>query len=83
MIRSFLFPLTRYAILIILIDRVIIVDNGELLLNASIAEISEKLCFKTVSELSYPDEILYSEDSLKGYSVVIKKYRSGRNKNKP
>ena len=55
-----------------LIDRVIIVDNGELLLNASIDEISEKLCFKTVSELTNPDEILYSEDSLKGFSVVTK-----------
>jgi len=55
-----------------LIDRVIIVDNGELLLNASIDEISEKLCFKTVSELTNPDEILYSEDSLKGFSIVTK-----------
>lgn len=55
-----------------LIDRVIIVDNGELLLNASVSDISEKLCFKTVSELSNPDEILYSEDSLKGFSVVAR-----------
>lgn len=55
-----------------LIDRVIIVDNGELLLNASVSDISEKLCFKTVSELSSPDEILYSEDSLKGFSIVTK-----------
>jgi ABC-2 type transport system ATP-binding protein len=55
-----------------LIDRVIIVDNGELLLNASVSDISEKLCFKTVSELSSPDEILYSEESLKGFSVVTK-----------
>jgi len=55
-----------------LIDRVIIVDNGELLLNASVSDIAEKLCFKTVSELSSPDEILYSEDSLKGFSVVAR-----------
>jgi ABC-2 type transport system ATP-binding protein len=55
-----------------LIDRVIIVDNGELLLNASVSDISEKLCFKTVSELSNPDEILYSEDSLKGFSIVAR-----------
>jgi ABC-2 type transport system ATP-binding protein len=55
-----------------LIDRVIVVDNGELLLNASVSDISEKLCFKTVSELSSPDEILYSEESLKGFSVVTK-----------
>jgi ABC-2 type transport system ATP-binding protein len=53
-----------------LIDRVIIVDNGELLLHASITEISEKLCFKTVNELQDTDKILYSEESLKGFTVV-------------
>lgn len=53
-----------------LIDRVVIVDNGDLLLNASITEIAEKLCFKTVSELSDRNNILYSEESLKGYAVV-------------
>jgi ABC-2 type transport system ATP-binding protein len=55
-----------------LIDRVIIVDEGELLLNASVSDISEKLCFKTVSELHEPQKILYSEESLKGFSVVMK-----------
>ena len=34
-----------------LIDRVIIIDDGDLLLNASINEIAHKLSFKTVSEL--------------------------------
>ena len=55
-----------------LIDRVIIVDNGELLLNASIPEIADKLCFKTVAELPLSATILYTEDSLKGHSIVIK-----------
>ena len=50
-----------------LIDRVIIVDNGELLLNASIQEISGKLCFKSVKELPQAGRVLYSEDSLKGH----------------
>jgi ABC-2 type transport system ATP-binding protein len=53
-----------------LIDRVIIVDNGELLLNASIGEISEKLCFKTVAEVTDINKVLYSEESLKGFSIV-------------
>jgi ABC-2 type transport system ATP-binding protein len=53
-----------------LIDRVIIVDNGELLLNASIGEISEKLCFKTVNEVADINKVLYAEESLKGFSVV-------------
>ncbi|MDP4284462.1 MAG: ABC transporter ATP-binding protein [Bacteroidota bacterium] len=54
-----------------LIDRVIIVDNGELLLNASIHEISGKLCFKSVKELPETGKVLYAEDSLKGHTIVI------------
>jgi ABC-2 type transport system ATP-binding protein len=53
-----------------LIDRVIIVDNGELLLNASIGEIAEKLCFKTVQEVTDINKVLYAEQSLKGFAVV-------------
>ena len=54
-----------------LIDRVIIVDEGELLLNASVGEISNRLSFKTVSELPAEGNILYAEDSLKGKSIVV------------
>jgi len=54
-----------------LIDRVIIVDNGELLLNASITAIADKLCFKTVTEVPDKNKVLYSEESLKGLTVVI------------
>lgn len=54
-----------------LIDRVIIVDNGQLLLNASLAEISGKLCFKNVSDLPEKGKVLYAEDSLKGHAIVV------------
>jgi ABC-2 type transport system ATP-binding protein len=54
-----------------LIDRVIIVDRGELLLNASTSEIAGKLCFKIVSEIKDPSEILYQEESLRGFAIVI------------
>jgi ABC-2 type transport system ATP-binding protein len=54
-----------------LIDRVVIVDNGSLLLNASITEIAQKLCFKKVSEIADKNKVLYAEESLKGYSVVM------------
>lgn len=53
-----------------LIDQVIIVDNGDLLLNASIALIEEKLCFKTVDAIPEHLNILYEEDSLKGKAIV-------------
>ena len=53
-----------------LIDRVVIVDNGELLLHASMSEISERLSFRKVKELPADIEIFYSEDTLGGKSIV-------------
>ncbi len=54
-----------------MIDQVIIVDEGDLLVNASVAEIGERLCFKTVGQLPDDTPVLYEEDSLKGKSIVI------------
>ena len=53
-----------------LIDNVIIVDNGELLLQASIAEIEKRLSFKVVDEMPDKNDVLYTDSSLKGYAVV-------------
>lgn len=53
-----------------LIDRIIIVDNGSLLLNASLGDISDKLCFKIVNELEDNSKVLYAEETLKGISIV-------------
>ena len=53
-----------------LIDKIIIVDNGSLLLNASLADISDKLIFKTVNEITDNSKVLYAEETLKGISVV-------------
>ncbi len=53
-----------------LIDNVIIVDNGELLLQASVAKIETRLSFKVMDEMPNEDEVLYAESTLKGYSVV-------------
>lgn len=53
-----------------LIDKIIIVDNGSLLLNASLADISDKLCFKTVNEIADTSTVLYAEETLKGISIV-------------
>ena len=54
-----------------MIDQVIIVDDGDLLVSASVTDIGEKLCFKTVDELTDDIVVLYEEDSLKGKSIVI------------
>lgn len=53
-----------------LIDQVIIIDEGDLLLNASITHIGEKLAFRTVDEITEPETVYYSEDTLKGILTV-------------
>ena len=53
-----------------LIDPIIILDNSEVLLNATTEEIAEKLCFKNVSTVTDHDKVLYSEHSLRGFSIV-------------
>ncbi len=53
-----------------LIDRVVIVDDGQLLLDASVAAIGEKLLFTDVDEIQDKDKILYAEESLHGISIV-------------
>ncbi|QXV67078.1 ABC transporter ATP-binding protein [Mucilaginibacter sp. 21P] len=53
-----------------MIDKVMIVDNGKLLLHASIAEISEKLCFNTVSDIPADLNVLYAEKMLRGTSII-------------
>jgi ABC-2 type transport system ATP-binding protein len=54
-----------------MIDNIIIVDNGDLLLHSSIANIADKLCFKTVSEIPAGAKVLYEEKMLKGTAVVM------------
>ncbi|MEO6849330.1 MAG: ABC transporter ATP-binding protein, partial [Mucilaginibacter sp.] len=54
-----------------MIDNIIIVDNGDLLLHSTIANISDKLCFKTVSEIPAGAKVLYEEKMLKGTAVVM------------
>lgn len=54
-----------------LIDKIIIVEDGKMLLNASIGDISDKLCFKLLPELPDSDKVLYSESSMMGHAVVM------------
>jgi len=56
-----------------LIDRVVIVESGEKLLDASMDEVSEKLSFSTVNDLGDSEGYLYAEQSLDGYRIVTPK----------
>lgn len=55
-----------------LLDHLLILDHSDLVLNHSMSEISEKLCFKTVFNIGQPEEVIYSESSIKGYALIAK-----------
>jgi ABC-2 type transport system ATP-binding protein len=54
-----------------LIDQVVIVDNGELVLNAPVEVIGQKLSFKIVEENYNEQPVFYEEELLKGRAVII------------
>lgn len=53
-----------------LIDDVVIIDEGDILLKAAIADISEKLVFKTVQNIGELENVLYAETTLSGMTIV-------------
>jgi ABC-2 type transport system ATP-binding protein len=54
-----------------LIDNIVIIDEGKLLMNASLEQISEELTFKKVESMP-EEEVYYTEESFLGTSVVMK-----------
>lgn len=56
-----------------LIDRILLVDEGEVIANAGTDEITDKLVFKQVGNQEYLEEPLYAENNLMGQLVVMKR----------
>jgi ABC-2 type transport system ATP-binding protein len=54
-----------------LIDGIIIIDENEILLNHTLADIGDRLLFSSLSSVTETDRVLYAEPSLRGYSVVL------------
>lgn len=54
-----------------LIDTIIILEESKILLNNTIDQVCERLLFKTIPALDQPEEILFSEFTTKGYSVIM------------
>jgi ABC-2 type transport system ATP-binding protein len=55
-----------------LIDPIVIVDDGRVILNASLEEVSRMLSVQLTDTQPTEDEALYSEKVIGGYSVVVK-----------
>jgi ABC-2 type transport system ATP-binding protein len=54
-----------------LIDPIVILDESEVLLSATIEQITQQLLFKQLTQIEHPERILYSESSFRGMSVVM------------
>ena len=61
-----------------LIDTVIMLDENDVALKASVQEITEKLTFKRVKEID--ESIIYAEPSLSGYNAVMPNYHQEESK---
>lgn len=57
----------------LLLDRVAVIDQNKVLLDASIGEIAENVRFVEVDRNSLSAEALYYEDSVHGYSAIMKR----------
>ena len=57
----------------LLLDRLAVIDQNRVLLDATMGEISDKLRFVDVDRNSLSAEALYYEDSVHGHSAVMKK----------
>ncbi|MCP4024420.1 MAG: ABC transporter ATP-binding protein [Desulfobacteraceae bacterium] len=55
-----------------LIDPVVILDEGHIIFNRSIEEISKRLCIETLSTEPGANDALYSEKTFEGYKAVLK-----------
>ncbi len=53
-----------------LIDPVVILDEGQIIFNHFLEEISNRLCIRLQPDPPGPDEVFYSEKTMEGYLVV-------------
>ncbi|MBP6445261.1 MAG: ABC transporter ATP-binding protein [Saprospiraceae bacterium] len=60
----------------LLIDRLMIIDNSKIRLNASLLDISQQYLFEEVAELNNP-QIIFSEPTWNGFKAIIAKENQG------
>jgi ABC-2 type transport system ATP-binding protein len=53
-----------------LIDNIVIIDDHKIVFRQDVGTVSDKLCFKTVSNVEDASGVLYANSSLRGHAVV-------------
>ena len=70
--RTFIISTHQVRDLESLIDPIVILDNGRIIFNRSLEEISKKLAFKVIKDEEHSGDILYSEDLVSGKAGILK-----------
>jgi ABC-2 type transport system ATP-binding protein len=63
-----------------LIDSITILDQQDVIISQSIEKITEKLCFKVLSQNDSENKILYSENGLRGHWAVVENDKNEESK---
>ncbi len=59
-----------------IIDSIVILDEGKIVFNQSLENISEKLCFENVKDIE-GEEVLYAEKHLNTYEAILRRSGEG------
>ena len=54
-----------------IIDTIVVLDEGKIIFNQSLEDVSDKLCFKSVNNIDN-DNVLYAEKNITGWSAIVK-----------
>jgi len=54
-----------------IIDTVVVLEDGKIVFNQALENISDKLCFKTLKSID-DENVLYAEKGITGYSAVVR-----------
>jgi ABC-2 type transport system ATP-binding protein len=53
-----------------LIDNIVIIDDHRIIFRQDVEDVTNKLCFKTVSDITEAGNVLFASSSLRGHAVV-------------
>ena len=53
-----------------MVDKIVVIDEGAIIYNENVDEITRKLYFETVTSIQANDHVLYSEKCPLGYRIV-------------
>lgn len=54
-----------------LIDNIVIIDDHKIIFRQNVAAVTDRLCFKNVTNMADAENILFSDSSIRGHAIII------------